>query len=404
MRIPPDLALPHLGLLLDPDATAPLLERSLGRSARLEDVRIARVAYKPGERASVHYEAVVDGRQENAVASSVAGRDLAARARHPGLAELARRINGRSPAVIPAVYEPAADALLTWLPLDPRLPALAESPRRLAERLGRAGVALVAASDEPTRIPESYKPGVRIVLRFGGHILKAYGKERPYERAVAGLHLAAASPLRTPGLEACLLDLRLTVQREVVGAPPTPEEAAEAAGALVRRLQAAPLAPARLVGPASLLTLAVEKAALAARIRPELTPRLTKLLRRLSRTAPPEDGLVPAHGDFDADQLVDADDGELVVLDFDDVCRAPPAFDLATYLADVARGRNGDLAAVDAVRRPLLAGYGARPPALEWYLAAVVLTRAPHAFQRGVPDWPERVEGMVRTAEDVLAG
>jgi Ser/Thr protein kinase RdoA (MazF antagonist) len=112
---------------------------------------------------------------------------------------------------------------------------------------------------------------------------------------------------------------------------------------------------------------------------------------------------VPAHGDFDADQLLQAKDGELVVLDLDDVCLAAPALDLATYLADVVRGRGGDVSAIEAVCGPLLAGYGVRPPALEWYLAAVVLIRAPHPFHRFAPAWPQRVEGMVETAERVLA-
>ena len=85
------------------------------------------------------------------------------------------------------------------------------------------------------------------------------------------------------------------------------------------------------------------------------------------------------------------------------MCLAAPAFDLATYLADVVRGRGGDLDAIEAVRKPLLAGYGSRPPALEWYLTAVVLIRSPHPFNRLAPGVAERVEGMVRTAEEVLA-
>ena len=389
MRIPRDRSLPRLGLLLDPNAMAPLLERSLGRAARLESNRIARIAYKPGVRVVVHYEVAVDGRAENAVAFAQAGRDLAARARRPSLVALARRVNGRSPAATPVVYDPDAEALLTWLPLDPRLPALAEPPRRLAERLAHAGVAVTAPGAEPTIVPESYKPGARIVLRLGRHVLKAYGEKRSYERGVAGLRLAASLPLRTPDAETWFPDLRLTVQAEVDGSAPTPEAGAAAAGALVRRLQAAGAAPQRLMTPELLLALAAEKAALAARILPELGPRLNRLLGRLRRATPAPRGLVPAHGDFDADQLLDAGVGEPVVLDFDDVCLAPPALDLATYLADLVRGRDADSQALAAVREPLLAGYGACPPALDWHLAAVVVARVPHPFQRAEPSWAE---------------
>lgn len=397
MSVPLDPALPRLGLLLDADAIAPLLERSLGRQARLEAVRVARVAYEPGARASVHYELLVDGRPANVVAWSLAGRDLAARAQGPRLLELARRIDGRSPAAVPAGYAAEADALLTWLPLDPRLRALAEAPRKLAERLGHT------VAGEPTIVPESYKPGTRIVLRLGSHVLKAYGKEPAYERGAAGLRIAAASPLRTPRAEGWLPDLRLTVQAAVDGTVPTAERAAGAAGALVRRLQSSDLVPPRVATPATVLDLASAKAALAAHVLPALGPRFTRLLGRLRESAPPVDSLVPAHGDFDADQLVETEEADHVVLDFDDVCLAPPALDLATYLADVVRGRDLDLTAIENVSERLLAGYGGRPPALEWYLGAIVLARAPHPFQRFVPGWPERVAGIVRTAEAVIA-
>jgi Phosphotransferase enzyme family len=403
MRAPRDPALPRLGLLLDPDAMAPLLERSLGRPARLGPTRIARIAYKPGVRAVVHYEVAVDGRAENAVAFAQPGRGLAGRARRPDFLRLARRVDGRSPAGNPVTYDADADALFTWLPLDSGLPALAEPPHRLAERLARAGVGVAGAAAEPTIVPESYKPGARIVLRLGRHVLKAYGDERSYERGVTGLRLDGFVPLRTPRLEACFRDLRLTVQSAAEGSAPAPEEAATPAGALVRRLQAARVVPPRVADPEALLALAAEKAALAARTVPELAPRLTRLLGRLQRAMPRASGLVPAHGDFDADQLLQADGGEPVVLDFDDVCLAAPALDLATYLADVVRGRDEDRERLATVREPLLAGYGACPPGLDWHVAVVVVARALHAFQRAEPDWPARAEGMVRTAGEMLA-
>jgi Phosphotransferase enzyme family len=369
VRVPDDPSLPRLGRLLDPGAMRPVLELSLGRRARLGPPRIARVAYKPGVRAAVHYEVAVDGRAENAVAFARAGRE----------------------------------PLLTWLPVDPGLPALAEEPRPLAARLARAGVAVPAHTVEPTIVPASYQPGARVVLRLGRHVLKAYGSERAYERGVAGLRLAAALPIRTPRLEACFGDLRLTVQSAVDGAAPAPAAAAATAGGLVRRLQAAPVAPTRCATPELLLALVAEKAALGASILPELGPRLARLVERLRRTVPLPSGLVLAHGDFDAEQLLDGAGGEPYVIDFDDVCVADPALDLATYLADVVVGGEDDLRTLGAVRGPLLAGYGPCPPALDWHLAAVVLARATHPFQRAAPDWSERVERIVRTAEELSA-
>ena len=48
----------------------------------------------------------------------------------------------------------------------------------------------------------------------------------------------------------------------------------------------------------------------------------------------------------------------------------------------------------------LLDGYGARPEALGWHLAAAILGRAAHPFHRQLPGWPDRVEAMLRAAED----
>jgi hypothetical protein len=57
---------------------------------------------------------------------------------------------------------------------------------------------------------------------------------------------------------------------------------------------------------------------------------------------------------------------------------------------------------VHAVLEPLLAGYGQRPPALEWHIAAAILGRAAHPFQRQVENWPSRTEAMVAAAEASL--
>jgi len=77
--------------------------------------------------------------------------------------------------------------------------------------------------------------------------------------------------------------------------------------------------------------------------------------------------------------------------------------DLATYAADVVRGRADDAATLHRVLEPLLAGYGTRPAALEWHLATAILTRAAHPFHRQAAGWRERMEAMVSIAEATLA-
>lgn len=398
MRLPWDPALPGLGSLLDRDATGPRLERSLGRPARLEAVRIARLSYKPGERAIVHYEAVVDGRREDAVARVVAGRDLAAKARSAPLLELGGRVNGRSPAATPVSYDADADALLTWLPLDHHLPALSEAPQDLARMLGGAGLNVAAAPDEPRLL--SYKPGRRAVLRLDGHLLKLYGSARQFAAAAAALRAGSALPgVATPRFEAALAPWRLTVQAAVEGEAVPPLEAAPEAGALLRRLQQAEVTGLAPAGRETQLDAARRKAALIGAVVPALAPRVGTLLRGLTASMPPAGRLVPAHGDFHAGQLLRAD-GSLHLLDLDSICLAGPAHDLAEYAAGAAEaGLETGIAALDA----LLDGYGARPDGLDWDLAAAILVRASHPFHRALPRWADRVEGMVAAAEAVLA-
>ena len=369
MKVPRDPALPRLGALLDPDAMAPVLERSLGRPAQLGAVRIARVTYKPGERATVHYEVQVDGRREDVVARAVAGRDLAAKARRPALVLLAERVNGRSPAATPLTHDADVGALLTWLPLDPRLPALVELP----------GARLL-----------SYKPGRRAVLRRGQHVLKAYGSARQFAAASAILAVAPALGIPTPRCEAVLEPLRVTVHVPVDGTSPTGPEAAAEAGALVRSLQEAEVAGLPPTPRSAQLEAARRKAGLLGAVAPHLRPRVDGLVRRLAATEPPASRLVPAHGDFHPRQLLRAGK-TLHVVDLDSLCLGSPGLDLAEYAAEAG----------PAVLDALLAGYGGRPEGLEWDLAAALLVRASHPFHRALPAWESRTEALVAAAEEV---
>ena len=126
-----------------------LIARALGGDERLGDVEIGRVVYKPGDTVAVHYRAVVDGEARDAVATRIAGVDLAERIGRRGYAELARKAAPRS--VAPARVDPELGALVTWLPFDPKLPALAEERGELERRLGmrvrgRAGAGRLQAA------------------------------------------------------------------------------------------------------------------------------------------------------------------------------------------------------------------------------------------------------------------
>ena len=387
-----DPGLPQLEQLLDPEAMEAVLVRTLEPGTDLHGVEIRRVVYKPGELVAVHYRVAVGGSEHDAVATSIAGVDLEDRVRRPRYADRARRINGRSPAPSPLAYDREAEAVVTWLPYDPRLPALGEPG--LARRLGL---------DEPAE-PEliGYKPRSRAVLRLGPLVLKAYGSERHYDAALAGLKAAGGGPLRTADFAGALPELRLTAQQHLDGRlAGDAAGVAGRAGALTARLQRADIAPATAAPPERLLEAARRKAAVIEAVLPELAPRLRALTDRLAGALPTGLPLLPAHGDFHADQLLICD-GDVAVVDFDEMCVAPAALDLATYAADVVRGRADDRERVDAVLEPLLDGYGARPDALDWHLAAAVLARSAHPFQRQVPGWRGRVEASVAVAEASL--
>ena len=405
-RTPPphDPALPEMPRLLDPDAMRPVLRRSLRRDLAdtpLGDLRIARVRYDPNERVVVHYRVTIGGRDHHAVATVIAGQDLAAKIQGPRFAEMTAMVDGRSPAARPVVYDPEVNAIITWLPFDVKLPGLAVPPPELADRLSRAGASAPRRPGGPAVL--GYKPASRAVLRFGDHILKAYAKDRQFSAAVTGLLASGCAPsLYAPRLRATFADLRLTAQPVVDGI--TPGEAvdvAREAGAFLRALHGYRRDELALWWPAHQLAEAKRHARLAATVVPELAPCLRGLADRLTRSLPADPALVSAHGDFHVDQILVGHD-RLVVVDFDGMCRAPAALDVATYAADVVRGRDDDLDRVFAVLDPLREGYGRTPDHVEWYLSTAILCRATHPFRAQVPNWEARVRAMAGAAEEVL--
>jgi Ser/Thr protein kinase RdoA (MazF antagonist) len=147
---------------------------------------------------------------------------------------------------------------------------------------------------------------------------------------------------------------------------------------------------------------AVASAGLVCVITPPLERRVKALLGRLESSVPRIDTLVPSHGDFHARQLLSHGD-RLAVIDFDEMCLAPAALDLTTYVAHVVRGQNGDFdRGLESLDR-LFEGYGERPQALSWYLATSILRRAPFPFRYLDDHWPDRVESMVQAAEEALS-
>jgi ABC-type multidrug transport system fused ATPase/permease subunit len=397
---PTDRALPWMGDLLDAERMAPILSRSLGREATISDLSIGGVLYRPNRRVTVQYEATVDGLRRHAVAMTRAHRDLAATLNLPEYVSAARAVEGRSPARAPVSYVRRLDALVSWLPFDPSLPGLLEPTDRLVGRLRAAGVDLEDGTGAPVVL--KYKPRVRAVMRVGGHILKAYGRAGDFELGVAGLKASASLDVEAPTFEASIPELRLTVQSDVEGRRPPSREIAAEAGSILRRMHASNVTGVRRIPPEQQLDAVVRGAVLIEAVARSCGRDAERVLARLAESVPAAEGLVLSHGDFHAGQLL-LSQGALTVIDFDSLRMALPALDLARFAADELTGLDDD-PEVETLLEPVLEGYGRRPDALRWHLAAETLRRAPRPFRQQLEDWPERLAGLVRAADRMLQG
>ena len=228
-------------------------------------------------------------------------------------------------------------------------------------------------------------------------MLKAYGAPRAFDAALTGLRTPTAR-CRTAAFAAALPELRLTAQRRVAGTPPASAADVAAGPAARSRRSSAPRST-------TCRRRRRERQLDAARARPRDRGRAAGAaaagrgaLRRLGRALPPAAAPVPGARRLPrrpAAARRRRDRGHRLRPDVP----APPALDLATYAADVVRGRAGDLEAVERVLEPLLAGYG--EPAGGARLAPG--GRDPRARRPPVPApgarWPERVDAMVAAAE-----
>ncbi len=395
-----DPVLPQLPTLLDVDAMAPVLRRSL-RVDDEPDVRVRAVRYRAGESVSVHYDVAVGGHWSEAVVTAQPGDGLAVRAARAESVALARQVDGRSPAPFPLAYEDDLDILVQWLPLDLWLPALAETPDGLRRMLRDAGVRVRPADVDVL----SYRPRRKVALRIGRHVVKAHGRRDAYVRAEAGLRAGAQMKrVRTPVLEATLPDQLVTVQSLLAGRRPArPEAAAPGAGALLRALHRTRLNRFAPRPAARELDVVAHSFRTAAAVAPWLKGRLEMLLGTLELSRPRDLDACVAHGDFTPRRLVQPRWGELGVTDLDALCVAPPALDLASYAAHVVRGQDGDLDAAEEVLHALVDGYDDEPDGLRWYLATAILRRATLPFRYLDERWPEKVEAMVDAGEAALS-
>jgi hypothetical protein len=292
-------------------------------------------------------------------------------------------------------------ALVQWMPLDLRLPVLGDDAARLTRRLARKEITTDGEA-EPELL--RYWPRRRAVLRFGDLVLKLYRDQKDFDQALHALRCSRRlRRVLVPAYEGRLKARRVTVQEWLPGGGPSLAPGCSGpAGQVLADLHADRWLKVRTVTPADLLRKARSRGAFVTQLCPDLALEVDDLLTRLSSTLPEPAPLVTSHGNFHAGQLL-ATPAALALVDLDRMCRAAPAYDLASFAAHVAFGHPGDAEAVGATLDSLLTGYGARPADLAWYLSTCLLRRAAVPFRFQDERWPDATAELVRLAAQVIA-
>lgn len=394
----PDPALPGLRELLDGYEMAPLLGRMLGEAEPV-DVRVLSVRYKPGDNVVVQYAVAAQDGWATAVAYANAESNLEFKPDRGRNRKLVRRVRSRTAAQEPLGYLPEVSALVQWLPLDIRLPLLSEPGTKLSHRLTKRGLAAVEEEPELLR----YWPRRRAVLRFGPHIIKVYRDGADFAQARNGLRAAGAlRRVHTAPYEASTRTQRATVQGLIPGGSPSCwPRSSEAAGSVLGDLHGDTKLPVCTTTAEDILDKSVVRAGFVADLLPHLREELSALLADLKAKAPCGLPLVTSHGNFHAGQLL-AGPQHISLIDMDRLCLAAPAYDVASFAAHVAVGRQGEMELVTATVDSLLTGYGASPADLGWFLANCLLRRAPVAFRHQDEHWPDAAASLVLSAREAL--
>jgi aminoglycoside phosphotransferase (APT) family kinase protein len=376
---PVDLALPALGLL-DSELLTKALRATLPPRHEVESARVRYLEYRPQLRLLMHADVLVDGtRRDASLRAGTAATPVRAATGHK---------------------VPWVESVVHWMPSDPDLPLLAATRPELCTLLAQAG-ARSPAADEPALL--AYVPSRRAVLRIGDCVLKTYARVEDFRRSAAALALVGDGlDLPTPRFVAAVPELRTTVQEAVDGLAAAPDAAvdlAPSAGLILRRLHRSDRQATTVMSPHAQLAVAADAVTLLGSVVPEQRDRARALLRHLHATAPSDVPLVLSHGDFNIGQLLTTVQGT-VVTDVDMVCRAPAAYDLASYAANLVSGRPGDELRAEAALEALLSTYG-DVPALRWHLATALLRRCDRPFRRAKRRWIEHCTTVLDIAERV---
>ncbi len=269
-----------------------------------------------------------------------------------------------------------------------------------------------------------YNPDRRAVLRLGTGGERVAARLVPPARMagpVAGYRLLGGAPVRVPQI--LLVHRRgIVCTQWLPGTPADAQRDGHPDGAVMARVGTA---LARLhrwapdpggaaargarsgVGQAPMAAAAAAAAGVVG-LRPGLAGMVDAVLGRLADRPPRAARPTAVHGDFSLDQVILDDDAGIGFVDLDRAGMGDPAHDVASFIAHlICTGRAGADFAADPLAGAFLAAYGrAGLPLhdLPGLVAAHLLGRACEPFRTRRPDWPDRMDQLVRAALALVRG
>jgi hypothetical protein len=420
-----------------------------GKAYRVSECQISYVRHRESGRRMLHYTLRLveldTGREHSQLVTGTTYRGGQTRRTWEKLQrkELGRALPGTSPNFEPFSYIPDLDVLVQVFPYDHRLPALRllmvgpppGAEEMLLARFGPGDWHTEAWDVKTVR----YRVGMRATLR-----LTVRARDAATGRAEERRFYARVYPKEEEGAEAYrvlrmlgdkastgslvftvarpiayLSDLRILLQEKVPGvrllvilrqgeeeAIPAVRKAARAAAAL-HLLDVDSAQQHSLREKATNLE---EAGDLLRSARPALSQRIKEVIGAIVGSleeVPP----APTHGDLKPGHIY-IDGNHITLLDFDNFAGADPILDIANFLASLTLSPLRSGLPLDPSRRigqVFVEEYFSHAPQnwrkrLPLHYAGTMLRKAAGSSRRQEPGWPNKVEVLLKEAEDSLAG
>ncbi len=409
-RLASDPEVPQRDVLLDPRRLLPHVDSALGTDGPLgvERLEPVRIKYRVGRGVGLVLR-ITTARGELLVSA----RSFPAGA---GRSNYARALAGANSVAIgpeTVAYAPDLETVFWTFPADRRIASLAllsGSNPDLTRLLGAHATPVLAAYAPEKAATACCVDEAGCPLAY----VKVYSPtEADRPRLTVATHEALRhGPLQFPRVLGYDAELRALALEPMAGKPVftagdgTPPRLA-GLGAALATLHSTP-PPPELTPFSRLDPDRLERAAeLIGRLRPDALTAATGIVRALGATPDADDDSVCLHGDVHGKNALVRDDGEVALVDLDQVALGPAAADLGSALASLRYLRaTGSLSATSerALAGELLAGYRSvreLPPAysLAWHTAAALLgERALRAVTRVRPRGLARLSQVLDAA------